>query len=129
MIHIYYWDNEVNFGDCLADYLIRKLTGDSTFLIQIQKVRRRRIALKTLFSLRLREFYNLISYDSIICTVGSILGWGEGKECVFWGSGFISYSSKFNQGRVLCCRGPLSQKKLLTENGIKCDYSNIGVER
>ena len=90
-LDVYWWNNNINFGDQLNKFIIEKLSGQKVNLIN--------------------EYYNKLHY---MC-IGSILHFAN-KNTVVWGSGLISndkkYLPKSVPKKIHSIRGPLTKQYL-----------------
>jgi pyruvyltransferase len=103
-----YWVNTPNFGDLLSPYLINKLTGLPTKLVETNKS-------------GIGKYVGLGSNEFSYLAIGSIISRANNNSIV-WGSGaFGTERAKYLSAKAtyLAVRGPLT-RNLLRINGIDC---------
>lgn len=88
-----YWHRSVNFGDCIAPYLVEKITGlQSCFVSNTEKVEH-------------------------IALIGSLLDGGPLNKTHVWGCGFAYADSPvYPPKKIHAVRGKLSRQKYLDAN-------------
>jgi len=108
-----------NFGDELGPYLIKKLTGKDVKHVLLPRSGIKRIlayfkglplSRYSIKSLPLVFDKHALSGDYVI-SVGSIIGWGNGKRTV-WGSGILFKDEKIDNANFLAVRGSYTQNRL-----------------
>ena len=115
-INIYYYRGN-NFGDELAPFLIRKLTGKEIQYKELSISRFHQVLriLKRFFlgdwrdaCVRIKE---IPCKGVVLCSVGSILN-RRNYHTYFWGSGFLNSNEYFYGGHVFAVRGKYSERRL-----------------
>jgi hypothetical protein len=108
-----------NFGDELGPYIIKKLTGKEVKHVLLPRSGLKRV-LAYLKGLPL-GYYSIKSLPLVfdkrvfigdyIISVGSIIGWGNGKRTV-WGSGVLFKNEKIDNANFLAVRGEYTKNRL-----------------
>ena len=128
-IRLYYWNEQHNFGDCLAPQLVEELSSIPVEYEKPVEPLKFIDSIWYLASIILKGKYHrwerlIAPYRTIILSVGSILQFSN-KRCKVWGSGYMNYYERPVRGKIYALRGKETKRKLI-EQGIKLGDIPLG---